>query len=156
MRVAGHSFVGISKLTPEHLGYRIAPSTVAKFFYSDLDRFEADGVERMRKVENERLDYYLTKLAGAINAGDEKAIARAVSISERRAKLNGLDAPVVSTMNVTGDVPEELLVMAAEAREARIAAREGRKELEEAVDAEIIEEPVDLEAFSLFEDGESL
>ena len=42
-------------------------------------------------LENQRLDYLQEKLGDRIEAGDLSAINTYLRISERRAKLNGLD-----------------------------------------------------------------
>jgi hypothetical protein len=45
------------------------------------------------KLENDRLDYYLTKLWPSIDFGDTKAIALALKITELRLKANQIDKP---------------------------------------------------------------
>lgn len=52
---------------------------------------QIEAAEEMVAMESERLDGYLFALATKIKAGDEKAINTAIKISERRAKLLGLD-----------------------------------------------------------------
>lgn len=52
------------------------------------------SAEELRRQEFERLDNYLFRLEAKIKAGDVQAIAQAVKISERRCKMQGLDAPI--------------------------------------------------------------
>lgn len=53
-----------------------------------------ESVDALRAVEGERLDHIWAALAPAALGGDEKAAAVLVRISDRRAKLFGLDAPI--------------------------------------------------------------
>ena len=50
--------------------------------------------EEVRQIQLARLDHWLTKLEKKIDKGDIKAIQTALKIEERRARLQGLDAPV--------------------------------------------------------------
>lgn len=52
-----------------------------------------EPADELRAIENARLDAMLAALWPAIERGDPKAIAAGVKLSERRAKLNGLDRP---------------------------------------------------------------
>lgn len=52
-----------------------------------------EPADELRKLENARLDAMLVGLWPGIEKGDPKAVTAAVKISDRRAKLNGLDAP---------------------------------------------------------------
>lgn len=50
--------------------------------------------EEVRQIALARLDHWLTRIAKKIEAGDLKAIQVGLKIEERRARLEGLDAPV--------------------------------------------------------------
>ena len=52
-------------------------------------------------MENDRLDYYLTKLWPSIEYGDPKAITTALAIHDRKMKANQLDKPDASTQQAT-------------------------------------------------------
>jgi transposase len=80
----------------------VSPNTVANWINAEIETRIAPKVEPLRVIENARLDYYLTKLSPAIEKGDEKAIGRALQISQRRAALNGLDAPVKYDIAASG------------------------------------------------------
>jgi len=61
--------------------------------FSELDKLATEELEQVRKLEVARLDRYLDALEPACEEGDAKAIATAIKVGERRAKLLGLDAP---------------------------------------------------------------
>jgi hypothetical protein len=52
-----------------------------------------ENAPKMRALQGRRLDAMLMALWQKVEAGDPKAIAQAVRIQERHAKLFGLDAP---------------------------------------------------------------
>jgi hypothetical protein len=89
-------------------------------------------VDEARGVELERLDLLLSKLAPAIVRGDVPAILAALKVSDRRAKLLGLDAPTrvqAELEDVTPPRPELLdRIAAVEAANAvrQAALRERR------------------------------
>ena len=63
----------------------------------ELDRIAKDSTlnaVQVRSLELERLDVYLLAIARDVQKGDFLAIDRALKISERRAKLLGIDAPI--------------------------------------------------------------
>jgi transcriptional regulator len=70
---------------------RIVPTTVAKY----------------RTMMNEQLDKLFRANVTALEAGDEKAIERAIRIIERKAKLNGVDAPIVVEATVVEVTQQE-------------------------------------------------
>jgi hypothetical protein len=59
----------------------------------EYNQTRLQGAEKLRERELAHLDYLITKLAPKIEAGDTGAIGSAVRVSERRARLLGLDAP---------------------------------------------------------------
>lgn len=61
-----------------------------------LQRNEAEAVDEMRALDNSRYDALLMAVWRQALAGDKDAHAAALKVLERRAKLNGLDAPVRS------------------------------------------------------------
>lgn len=58
-----------------------------------LDPVITGKAERLRELENARLDRLHVALAAGIKAGQPGAVLATVRVMERRAKLNGLDAP---------------------------------------------------------------
>ena len=61
----------------------------------------ADGA---RKLELARLDKYLKALDLKIEEGDTKAVVAAIAVSQRRAKLLGLDEKTTIDINTSGVV----------------------------------------------------
>lgn len=60
-----------------------------------LRQLAVEGAEDVRELELQRLDRLWVKLEqNGLQRGDHRAVSAAVRISERRAKLLGLDAPV--------------------------------------------------------------
>jgi hypothetical protein len=68
-------------------------SAAHKAFLKALERWGVEDVTDLRAAEVARLDSYLLVIATKVKAGDLWAIDRALKISERRAKLLGLDQP---------------------------------------------------------------
>ena len=88
------------KLRSEGLTYRqiaellgINTSTAYRRVENALRAIPADGVEEMRQLEGERLDKLHAALWDRALEGDLQAIDRLLTISNRQAKLFGLDAP---------------------------------------------------------------
>lgn len=61
-----------------------------------------EGIIEMRAIENERLDALLEALWDRAVAGELDVVDRVLRIAQRRATLNGLDAPV--KVDVAGEV----------------------------------------------------
>jgi len=87
------------KLRSEGLTYReiaerlgINTSTAYRRVENALRAIPADGVDEMRQLEGERLDKLHAALWERALEGDLQAIDRLLTISNRRAKLFGLDA----------------------------------------------------------------
>ena len=74
------------------LGYKGASGAHAAV-RTALKKTLQEPADELRRLENTRLDAMLAALWPGIEKGDPKAIAAGVKISERRAKLNGLDEP---------------------------------------------------------------
>jgi len=89
-RVQGHSLRTIAA----ELG--CAPATAMRDLHHalrELAQLEQAKTAELRALELARLDHLLVALADKIDAGDVGAINAAVRISERRARLLGLDRP---------------------------------------------------------------
>jgi hypothetical protein len=83
-----------------------------------LDPIIHGRAERLRELENARLDRLHVALAAGIKAGRESAILATVRVMERRAKLCGLDAP--ERVQVSGAVTLGEKIAAARARGAAL------------------------------------
>ena len=82
------------------------------------------AVDQLRQVENARLDRATTAIWNKVLEGDLKAVDSYLKIADRRAKLNGLDAPTKVQMSVS--VKQEM--------EAKLS------ELQDVIDADVIHE----------------
>jgi DNA-binding transcriptional MerR regulator len=83
-------------------------SLVMRRYLQTVNREAAEDLEELRTLENERLDELLTIWGARAREGDPKAAHIVLRISERRAKMNGLDAATRVEHNVTGSVLHEL------------------------------------------------
>ena len=83
-------------------------AALVKRYLSEVDREASETVEELRALENERLDELLAKWGPLARQGDRHAAAIVLRISERRAKMNGLDAAQKVEHDVTGSVLHEL------------------------------------------------
>jgi len=84
----------------------VSRNTAHKYVTAELDELRAEtraSAEQLRDLELERLDQYLARLQPKIDDGDEKAIATALRVQERRAKLTGLDAPQRTEVTIGGE-----------------------------------------------------
>lgn len=87
LRLAGGSLESIGRAVGLH---KSNVSRRIKAALADIPAAEADA---LRTLENERLDAMQVSIWGKVRKGDHGAIDRAIRISERRSRLNGLDAP---------------------------------------------------------------
>jgi hypothetical protein len=89
LRKAGKGYQAIAS----HLGYK-GPSGAYKAVSSALKKILAEPVDELRTLEEQRLDTMLSAIWPAVLKGDLGAVDRGLRIMERRAKLDGLDAPI--------------------------------------------------------------
>lgn len=100
MRQRGKSYQEIA----DALGYssRSAASTDINKMIKELPQ---ENAHHLRKIEVERMDQLLDAMWDKAMKGDGWAVDRCLKIMERRAKLLGLDAPIVTKVEmVTEDV----------------------------------------------------
>jgi transposase len=104
LKLAGVSTAQIA----ERMG--IAPDSVRKLINRTLATAENRAAEEMRELENARLDRAQAAIWSNVLAGDYGAVMVFLHISQRRAKLNGLDSPVsvVISPNVRGEMERAL------------------------------------------------
>jgi hypothetical protein len=89
MREAGAT---LQQIGDKH--YRGDRSNAHRAITEALAEQAAENVEEVRKLENARLDAMLLGLWKNATRGDHQATGAVIRIMERRAKLNGLDAPI--------------------------------------------------------------
>lgn len=87
LRLAGANLEAIGRQVGLH---KSNVSRRIKDALADIPAAEADA---LRAIENERLDGMQVAIWSRVRKGDLGAIDRAIRISERRSRLNGLDAP---------------------------------------------------------------
>ncbi len=68
-----------------------------------LNEKNAEDSSELRRLEVERLDKMLAAIWNMVIIGDQGAIDRALKISERRARLFGLDAPTRTDLTSLGE-----------------------------------------------------
>ena len=137
--------LAMAGLTYEKIGEELGISTSAAWHLVNRTIAETRNyaVDHLRLLENARLDRALTAIWNKVLEGDPAAVSSFLRISERRAKLNGLDAPTKVQMSVS--VRQEM--------EERLA------ELQQVIDAEVVDEEDIVEAeenraYQEVEDGE--
>jgi hypothetical protein len=89
--------------------YDVRQQTVSKAILKYVRNLPALAADDLRRLEAERLDALSAALAPAIAKGDPRSIEAAVRISERRAKLLGLDAPNTHRITGPGDGPVQIM-----------------------------------------------
>jgi orotate phosphoribosyltransferase-like protein len=83
----------------------VSPSTVTNMIskrYAELASEQTlEEKQDILAMENDRLDFYLSKLWPSIEYGDIKAITAALAIHDRKMKANQLDKPDAQTQQAT-------------------------------------------------------
>lgn len=103
MRLAGASTNQIAKRENIHV------DTVVRLLNSVLKE-PAPSPDQMRTLENARLDMLQMPMIKAAREGNVKAVQAYLRISERRARMNGLDAPrqIAVAANVRIEMEQQL------------------------------------------------
>lgn len=106
----------------EELG--VSPQQAWRLVSRTISETRNYAVDEMRQVENARLDRATTAIWNKVLDGDLKAIDAYLRIADRRARLNGLDAPtkVQLSVSIKAEMEEKLA------------------ELQTIIDAEVIED----------------
>ncbi len=120
LRLQGHSLRTIG--TALGISYETVRATLERG-YREL---VYPQVEEARQLELERLDHLLTKLTPGVDMGDVQSITAAIKVSDRRAKLLGLDAPTKVQAEVEHVPPSPELLARIEQARTVIAAREAQ------------------------------
>lgn len=95
MALAGLTYEQIG----EHLG--VSASRASQLVNNTLEQTRNYAADQLRELENARLDRAQAAIWTDVIEGDLKAISTYLRIAERRAKLNGLDAPAKVQMAVS-------------------------------------------------------
>lgn len=91
----------------------IPENTVKDLIAKILSRVVNENADEMRALENARLDRAQTAIWTQVLTGDLKAIDMFLRISQRRAKMNGLDEPtqVNLSINVRQEMEQALVAL---------------------------------------------
>jgi hypothetical protein len=125
-RVAGLNYRQIIEQLERRHGITASKGTISSDINQELAHISEEKramVERLRALELERLDDISRTLYQTVRGGDLAAIDRYLRVSERRAKLMGLDAPQKIDAKLTSGVED----MTEEELDAIIAEDKGRK-----------------------------
>lgn len=95
LRTQGLSFEQIG----QHLG--ISKPAAWERYQAALNNILAESVNQLRDMENQRLNTAQAAIWPKVLEGDIPALAGLLRIMERRAKLNGLDMPIKTQVEVT-------------------------------------------------------
>lgn len=81
----------------------IAVNAVQETLSRELDkgRPSDEQIRQMRELENARLDRVQAAIWSKVLEGDLKAVDSYLRISQRRARMNGFDAPIDVTLSIT-------------------------------------------------------
>ena len=85
------------------VGYA-SPSGASDAYYRASARVVQDGIEEIRRLENDRLDYLFHAVWEKALEGDHKAVETCLKIMTRRAKLLGLDARQEAKVSIQSEV----------------------------------------------------
>jgi DNA-binding Lrp family transcriptional regulator len=127
MKLSGMTYRQIAEVV------KLAPSTVYERIKKRIAEEVQPLADELRAVEVDRLDRWLRRLDAQIEA--DQYVARnvevAVRVSERRAKLLGIDAPEKVEAVIT-EVTQEDIALGELVREAQAAAAVSEQRLREA------------------------
>ena len=140
LRRAGLTYPMIAK----EMGYA-AESSAFRAVKRALERTLREPADAIRQHENDRLDQWLLRLMPAIERGEPRSIEVALKISERRAKLMGLDMPV--RQEVAVEVTDGSVIELEVSRLAALLDSQASDD-SDVVDADVIDdfdEPLELE-----------
>lgn len=129
LRLAGLTFHDIG----ERLG--VSDDTARLAVKRHLDRAEAWSAAELRKVGNARLDRAQAAIWSKVLHGDLAAVQAFLRLSERRARLNGLDAPTAIAIGPDVRVEMERAITDLEVVLGEVVAQK-REDVEEADDDE--------------------
>lgn len=129
--------MALAGLSHEQIGRElgISPTGARELVARTLEDTRNYQVDQLRDVENARLDRAQAAIWSEVLKGDVKAVNTFLRISERRARMNGLDAP--SKIQMSGSVKLEM--------------HQALAELEDILDAEVLEDGPEVDVVALEE-----
>lgn len=147
--VMGFTFRQIARLSEDELGYKVSELKARRWTMKEMSKRKDPLVKEIRRREDMRLDYLLTKLETKVNDGDVQAIHEARLISESRRRMFGADMP--TNVRVTGEVEHKLdpavtkMIEESKERIRKQQEEEGKKALDDPaiIDAEVVDDEPD-------------
>lgn len=129
LRLAGFSYDQIAERM------EVTSSTAHRWVHDALRRAENRNARELRTIENARLDRAQAAIWSKVISGDLQAINTFLRISERRSKMNGIDAPTQLEMSVTirqemEEALQELEAVILEAEVVEEGGDDGRGQIE--------------------------
>ena len=103
MRKMGYSYDQIA----EH--FETSTSSARGLVKSAMEKLISEPGDEVRNLELQRLDQLWALAMNAAVAGDTDAITKCLAIQQRRAKLQGLDAPEKKEVTGAGGGPLEMI-----------------------------------------------
>lgn len=85
---------------------------------AELRQVARETAEDVKQIELGRLDDWTIGLTNRARQGDEKAVRALVQVSQRRARLLGLDAPIGVSIDPSGLSDDELAALTVLLRKA--------------------------------------
>lgn len=127
LRLAGGTLEAIGRTVG------IDKSNVSRRIRAAIAEIPKSEAGELRALENERLDVMLVSIWKQVRDGHLGAVDRAVRISERRARLNGIDAPQrvdlgSRTVDIDGVARDLLVAIERNAGEAGLPGEPGEGE----------------------------
>lgn len=102
----GFTYQQIQMLSEDELGIRVTVAKARRYVGREMAKRKDPLVREIRKREDMRLDYLMTKLETKVEEGDVQAIHEARLISESRRRMFGADMP--ANVRVTGEIEHKL------------------------------------------------
>lgn len=133
LRLAGASYKDIA----DALGYS-DPSSAHDVIMQTLSRINFHNAKELRAIENARLDRAQQAIWAQVLDGELGAVKTFLKLAERRAKLNGLDAP--QKIQVSDGTKEAVLEMVEDLRALTTLANQPGGDGEPPVPGEVVNE----------------
>lgn len=87
--------------------FKVSQMEISHTLQRMFDSSPETTVQQMRTIENARIDRAQQSIWTDVLRGDHKAIATFIRLSERRSRINGMDAPV--KMDLTVGIRQEMM-----------------------------------------------
>jgi len=123
LRIAGRSWYEIGQTVG------LSPTGAHQAYKRALDRIPSEQVAELRKIDNERIDALLGAAWEPALKGSARHIEVIVKLLERRARLMGLDAPMLQRIEVLTEDVVDAAIAEIERQIAELDNGPGRRQL---------------------------